>query len=506
MRVGADAVREAEIGGAMLNGHDASGAPRRRRTLRIGSDNEIAERIAEELRREFTSAVYDLGQVYVWSGLRWRPLPREELVPRVRAFDGASYPTGETRKGCLRLSRRHIDSVLSILEGILAKPDFFSAAPQGINAANGFLVFDKAGQPSLDIHRPEHRQRHVLRARWRPDLMAKPPAGSLMHQLLQGCFLGDVDAAEKADLLGEAAGAAALGAATRIGAPKALILYGPTAENGKSQVLKLMRALLPPDALTEVSPARFGDEKYLVHLQGKLLNATDEMGGGAIFSDAFKSVVTGEWTQARDLYRSVVRFQPRAMHVLACNDLPRFAQGMDAGVRRRLLVLRFNRRIPQPGPGSERIENIGERIGKEEADLLLRWAAEGASRLVARQGFSDLASCREELAEWILSNDPVAAWLRDPDEVTVTGDPAHAVHSTDAYRRFQVWAREEGLPLTRIPAKAALTARINSNAIPGLAAPRRGSGAVYVGMRLGRTARASTRDAAGDHHEAAATT
>ena len=72
-----------------------------------------------------------------------------------------------------------------------------------------------------------------------------------------------------------------------------MILEGKTAENGKSQVLDLFRGLLPPEAVTSIPAAKMGDERFLVRLVGKHLNASDELSGAdAIASEVFKAVVT----------------------------------------------------------------------------------------------------------------------------------------------------------------------------------------------------------------------
>jgi phage/plasmid-associated DNA primase len=57
-------------------------------------------------------------------------------------------------------------------------------------------------------------------------------------------------------LVQEIAGAVALGYGTRVGQPKAVILAGATAENGKSQILDLFRGLLPLDAVASIAAAK----------------------------------------------------------------------------------------------------------------------------------------------------------------------------------------------------------------------------------------------------------
>jgi phage/plasmid-associated DNA primase len=129
-----------------------------------------------------------------------------------------------------------------------------------------------------------------LPGRWQIGTDGRPPEGSLTFKLLDGVFRGDDDAAAKVSLLSELCGAAALGCATQLMNPKAVILYGQSAENGKSQILDLARGLLPKNAVCSVPAGRMGDERHIVGLVGKLLNATDELSAAAIASDTF-----GRW-------------------------------------------------------------------------------------------------------------------------------------------------------------------------------------------------------------------
>ncbi len=453
-------------------------APLRRPVLEYGSDNEIAEFIEQTLRQTYSGVVFDLGRIYVWDRDHWRPLLRPEIVGLIRKFDRQEPKIG----GAVKLNKARIESIRTILEIILEAPEYFSDRPIGVNCRDGFITFDRNGVARIAEHHPDQRQLFVLDARWRPGPVILPE-DSLLAILLDRSFRGDADGSEKASILAEAAGVAALGLGTRMTAPKALILYGPSAENGKSQILALFRSLLPDCAHTAVSPSRMGDDRYVIQLAGPVLNATDEMGEAAIFSEAFKSAVTGDWMMGRDVYKSALRFQPRALNVLATNRLPSFKGGMDAGVRRRLLVVQFNRRIPLV----ERVEDIGRLVGERERDLLLAWAVEGASRVLARDRFADLYSSREAIADWILFSDPVGGWLLDREEVDITGDPADELHSKLAYQQFRAWTKSEGIIESRIPAKATFTQRVKSSGIAGLTAVRRSTGYVFLGICLAQS-------------------
>lgn len=446
------------------------------RCLSIGSDAEIAERVARDLDGEFGPIIHDEGEFWKYCATHWAPLTQEEVWSTAVNYDGAAYPTARGEEAIVRLGKSRIESVLACLVQLLRRRDFFRAAPRGINCASGFIVFGAQGAPSVTAHHRDHRQRHVLEGRWppAPDQVPAP----LTQRLLNGCFHGDEDATTKVDLLAEIAGIAAAGMATRLKEPKAVVFVGRSAENGKSQVLAMVRSLLPRNAVSTISPAKFSDQTFLCHLAGKLLNAPDELAGSeAIASEIFKQVVTGDPLMARDVYKSGFEFEPMAQHVFATNSLPSFKGGVDRGVRRRLQVLVFNRVIPR----EERVERLGTRIGEEEMDCLLDWAVGGASRAIRDGRFSEPSSSAEALYDWIFSSDPVLAWLEsDQVEYSRPGIPLEAKVS-EAYGKFACWAVEEGYDKFKLPAVNVFSQRV-LGAGKGVSKRRLSAGSRFLGL------------------------
>ena len=421
------------------------------RHLEVGSDVEISQRTARELAAELGPVVFAEGEVWFYSARIgcWIAIPHDLLRRLIHSFDGAFYnrPNGKTE--IVQLSKNRCDSIMREMAAILAEPDFFKDAAAGVNVANGLIAFGPDGTPELMPHRPEHRQRHVIAGRW-DKWMAEgaedPLEGSLLHTLLHGSFLGDPDIDDKIRLVGELAGAAATGCMTKLRQKKAFIFKGPSADNGKSQVLDLFRAMLPEAAIAAVPPNKFSDEKYIIHLRGKLLNTRDELTSAQVIgSDIFKAVVTGEPISGRDVYRSMVPFRSIALHIFATNNLPSFTGGFDRGVRRRLGMLTFNRSIPR----QEQIVDLGRRVAAEETDLLLAFAVSGASRLLRQKAFTEPASSQKELHEWFTSGDPVAAFVqaqvrpRNPADY-LPGTKDRGMPSADIFAAFERWAKAAG--------------------------------------------------------------
>lgn len=447
-------------------------------SLLIGSDIEIAARVRDDLERCWGEIIYTEGKFWRYATTHWEAIAEYLLRLAVHVYDGATYPAGKNKPAIIRLSKARVDSVLHEMAAGLQQPNFFRTPPMGINCASGFIQMLN-GAPQLQPHHPDHRCRHTLPGRWHAAALAEPPPHSMLYRLLHGVFAGDVDAADKINLLAEVIGAAALGFATRLHQPRAIILKGETAENGKSQILDLARSLLPESAVCPVTAACMGDEKHVVGLVGKLLNACDELSSSvAIASNRFKTVVTGEPVDGRDVYKSRLEFRPVAQHLFATNMLPSFQGGMDRGVQRRLLVLTFNRVIPE----SERIEGIGRRIGAEEADLLLAWAVAGATRLLQQRNFTLPPSSQQALNDWIFGADPVLAWLAEQVEA-LPFDTQLRIRTNQAYEQFRQWVLPEGFNERMLPSINVFVQRLQANA-KGIEYRRTREGRFFYGMRI----------------------
>jgi P4 family phage/plasmid primase-like protien len=453
--------------------------------LAIGSDAEIARCVIADLERQYGQLVFTEGEFWRYGGLHWETLPVETLWLAISRYDGVQYSVPGGGRSVIKLGRQRIESILACMKPRLTCHDYFAGCAVGINCASGFIQFSEAGVPRRVPHSPDHRFRHVLSAHWPPRETGGEMRPTLLQTLLQGCFKDDEDRDEKINVLGEIAGVAALGAATKLVSPKAIVLLGEQAENGKSEILNALRSLLPAGAVSSIPPTRFGDTTFVCRLAGKLLNATDELpNAGAISSDVFKQVITGEPLTARDVYRSAFDFRPVAQHVYATNSLPEIKGGMDRGVRRRLMVVTFNRVIPR----RERVEHIGLRIGREEADLLLDWAVRGAARLMATGRFTEPRSSADKLREWMSASNPVLAWLESGEVRFSEAGAMPEVRTRDAYNWFKRWAVDEGYEERELPKRNGFTQRVTA-AGKGVTKRRDSKGPLFVG--LGRSGKAA---------------
>jgi P4 family phage/plasmid primase-like protien len=439
-----------------------------------GTDIEIADSVLRDLADAYMSrVVFCEGAFYVYRDTHWCALSDHQLANTIYRYNTLRFRPG--RGGIVRLNKGRTESVLSVMRNRAANDGFFRDAPAGINCASGFIQFDAGGNAALVPHDRDFRQRHCLPGSWEPG--ANWHNGSLLRTLLEGCFGADKDSAEKILLIGEICGVAALGMGTKLKAPKAIVLFGPTAENGKSEVLAMVGGLLPAEAVCAVPPTRFCDQHMLVNLVGRKVNACAELGTAqAITADTFKGVITGDQIVARQLYKPAIFFEPSALHILATNVLPPFHGGFDRGVQRRLLVITFNRCIPR----TEQVENIGRRITTEEAEALLAFAVEGAARVIKAGRFTEPESSRIACKDWMYAADPVLAWLATRAEF----EADERVPTKDAYFDFKIWAEDEGSRSDRLPSSATFVARLLAQDGRITKGRNNKTGRFIVGLRL----------------------
>lgn len=464
-------------------GADAISLIPREADLENGSEVEMATKLAVNINMACGASVYADGAFWAWGPTAWQKIKERSLRLAVHKFDRVTVQG----KSPIKIGKRTIDGILSETGTIMSDPGFFNSPCVALNAMDVVIEIAKGGQITTRPHDPDDRFRFTIPAVYgagRNDL----PKTSMLYRLVHGAFDGDDDAAEKIDLVGEILGAAAFGIATKLKQPKAFVFLGETASNGKSTIAGLLECLLPDDAVSHIPLSAFEDERRIVNLAGKAANVVDELSASGIAGEAFKAAVTGNAIEGRDLYRSAMTFMPKAIIVATTNTLPRFNGGLDRGLQRRMVVLRFNRPIPD----SEIVEDIAERIKHDELDLLLGFAIAGAQRLFKNLAYTIPHSATLALSDW-LKLDPVNEWF-DENIDECDGEPLGGwMRTTDLFKEFKTWAVDQGHNERYLPAVNVFSQRLGL--LPGVVLKRRAKGTYATGICKAGEGRLKKEDA-----------
>ena len=156
--------------------------------------------------------------------------------------------------------------------------------------------------------------------------------------------------------------------------------------------------------------------------------------------------------QAKAIYKEPFNFKPKALHIFSANHLPSFSGGVDNGITRRLIVVPFDRSIPE----AERIPDLALKIIEHEGDVLVSLALQAAADVVARGYYSIPKACEFATAQWFKDVDPVAEWFEDG------GLQRHVKSAGLLIRELYVRFRDDcsNLGITHIPGQSRFKQRL----------------------------------------------
>ena len=430
--------------------------------------SDIAQSGLELIARNYGPAVIVSGQVLIFDGKRWAAQDDKFIAREVNKL-----PKTVSKDSEISGPTKLINLVLSDPERLSS---FFKEEPlAGINLDNGLLKISDNGESELLRHHPRFYHRHVLPLSYKP-VSQEEIEKSLFYKFLKTEFGNDEDGAEKAMVIAEGVGAGLTSQATRY--RKAFMFWGETARNGKTQLLNIITALFPKDSISNIGLGDFCNTYKLATLRGAMVNIKGETPRtGADMSD-FKHAICGEKVLAGKKYVQDEPFDPKALHLFACNRPQIFeAGGLEQAVLDRFIFIEFNRRVEESDP--EFIRDISDLIIKTELSIVLDWAIKGAIRLI-KNGKYTLPSSAPRVAEkWAAETDRVREWFA----CNTTQCTGFRISIRDAYAHFKAWVLAEEDKETPIELRS-FSQRLK--ALSGVGITRDNETRYFTGFSLGR--------------------
>ena len=337
---------------------------------------EIAE-AALKFIGEYGEIRFHAGNFWQWKGAYWEQKPQSEIMSIIQKEFGA-YPA----------CRRHSDytGVVKVMMNT-ATQELATAGIKGLNFANGFLT------DSLQLidHNPDHGMTYVLPYRYMPELEGHMP---IFNQYLADSWGDDPDYMDKVSALQEAMGVTLFGHAPTY--QRAFCLFGQPG-SGKSQVMAVIKGLLPDNSVSSVPPQDWGDKFLPTQMFGKVLNFAGELSETKMIpGEIFKQIVEGEQISGQYKNQNIFHFRPTCAQWFSSNHLPKTRDSSD-GFNRRWLILEWNKRVPL----EKQIPDLANMILEFETEAIVAWAVQGYMRVQKNRGFtlpSSHMACVDQMA------------------------------------------------------------------------------------------------------------
>jgi putative DNA primase/helicase len=376
----------------------------------------IAGIVLEEMQRN-GEVRYDAGQFWQWSGSCFQPLDDPDVY---------SYVT-TTVKGS-PLLRRHSDytSVVNVLR-VKCRGALMEVEENGLNFANGFV---DEGLRILD-HDPKYGATFTLPFNYVPDAGSRCP---LFMAFLHSIWGHKEDFDKRVMLLQEMMAVTMFKIATKY--QKAFLLYG-RAGTGKTQILEIIQALMPPSAVASLGPQHWAEQFSPTDLVGKAVNICGELPESQVIAgNTFKEIIEGSNIRTSFKNKDGFTFRPICAHWFASNFLP-MSRDSSRGFIRRWIVLDFDRVIPE----EKQIKGLAQMIVSEEREAIAAWVLEGLRRILDTGVFTKCPSSEARIEQMRRINNSVFAFIETGNGIA-RGDGA--MKCRDVYDMYSFHMKDVG--------------------------------------------------------------
>lgn len=358
-----------------------------------GNDhNEIARAVLADLS-QYNLVRFHGGELMKWAGSHWIKMDTNAIKSMISNTYGHL-------QACKKSS--DINGILQIIL-FIAEQGIQKKVVKGINFANGFLTQELKLVP----HEPDFGMTYTMPFRYIESEAGRFP---MFNTFLHQSWGADPDYSDKLNALQEAMAVTLFGLGSMF--QRAILLHGAP-KSGKTQLLRIIETLVPPEARTSVPPNSW-DDKYLpAQMVGKILNVCGELSDKKkIDGQSFKDIVDGSERSGQHKYGAIFSYKPLVTHWFASNHMPR-TEDTSSGFIRRWLFLTFH----YPVSEGHIISDLGDLIAAQEREAIVAWAAQAMPRLMKRGEFTLPASHRLLVNEFANMNNSVRYYMRESGKI-----------------------------------------------------------------------------------------
>ena len=223
---------------------------------------------------------------------------------------------------------------------------------------------------------------------------------------------------------------------------KAVFLYSPVGNTGKSQFLGLLGYLIGQENITSIPLQNMNEDKGRFAFANaglvRLIMNGDQSKADIKDSSTFKSVTGGDAIKVEAKGKDIKALVFKGLVLIACNDLPYIADDKGEHIYRRMYIIPCTHTIEE----KERDPNILDKMIKELPQIV-NWAIEGLHRLKANNyNFTEIAAGNQYIEDYRKNSDTVFGFLSD-EGYTITKDPNDKISKQDLLEKYYMYCQRE---------------------------------------------------------------
>ena len=214
----------------------------------------------------------------------------------------------------------------------------------------------------------------------------------------------------------------------------ALILYGPTAKNGKSTTIELINKTIGLDNVCHITLSALGLRFGSASIVDKLLNTETELGNENLSNmEIFKKIVSGDEMSVEEKYKNVYTTKPFCKLIYGTNTLPNIIND-DDGVYRRLNIIPYEKQFSYE---EERAFDKNKILTSTAIDYFANLALRAYLNMTSYTNkFANYEENKKLISNYRAINNSVAAFINDEDQISSIFDTRESIKNTEFYKRY----------------------------------------------------------------------
>ena len=223
---------------------------------------------------------------------------------------------------------------------------------------------------------------------------------------------------------------------------KAVFLYSPVGNTGKSQFLGLLGYLIGQENITSIPLQNMNEDKGRFAFANagliRLIMNGDQGKADIKDSSIFKSVTGGDAIKAEAKGKDIKALVFKGLVIIACNDLPYIADDKGEHIYRRMYIVPCTHTIEE----KERDPNILDKMIKE-LPAIVNWGIEGLHRLKDNSyNFTEIAAGNHCIEEYRQGSDTVYSFLSD-EGYKITKNPKDKISKQELLEKYYRYCQRE---------------------------------------------------------------